>query len=422
MVARYERVRQISAGRFGSTTLVSCAGRPAVLKTIDASRLDSAALRDDVVEDVRMLARLRHPQLLNVVEVFREGGIICIVTSYAEAGDVTLHLDRARRAGRQLESALTLQWLTQAMVALSYLHQSGVVHRDLRSRRLLLTRAGRLLVSGLALSPLLARALGAGAPQVEAVRYLAPEVLAGTSSHTSASDMWAMGVILFELLALRAPYEHEHPRSLTERILSTPVPPLPSRCAAGSVDLRRVCTAMLSRDAEKRPSAAQTLSDTFVQATLRALVNDEPVPATEHWGASVQVPTPRTAPVAPCKAVPTNALRPLRAGPLMLGSPLSTPRALRRVGEVCVRTTGREQIGPSAALPPKRVELASSLRGSFARDVVDAMISEVLVDIASPPKSALSVSVRPSTGPEVGALEPIEVSHRLELLSGTALA
>mmetsp|Transcript_125765 Transcript_125765/g.402545 ORF Transcript_125765/g.402545 Transcript_125765/m.402545 type:complete len:247 (+) Transcript_125765:121-861(+) len=103
MVARYERVRQISAGRFGSTTLVSCAGRPAVLKTIDASRLDSAALRDDVVEDVRMLARLRHPQLLNVVEVFREGGIICIVTDYAEAGDVTLHVDRARRAGRQLE-------------------------------------------------------------------------------------------------------------------------------------------------------------------------------------------------------------------------------------------------------------------------------------------------------------------------------
>lgn len=324
---------------------------------------------------------------------------------------------------------MVLQWFTQTALAFKYVHESGALHRDLRARRLLLTSRGSILVSGLAISALLAQALKPEAPDTEAVRYQAPELLAGSAAHTCSSDIWALGIVLFELLMLRPPFDHSHPRNLVQRILSGPLPPLPPSAPA---DLCGLCTAFLRYDAATRPSLAEVLREPFVQASLRMLLNGHPTPPPGLWGSAEAQVIHAGPPPSPCtQPVPIGALKPYKIGPLMLTSPAQTPRALRRVGEMCSRNMARELIGPSAALPKNRLAETTSGAGrlgpaelegddlkrpstttAFAGEVVEELFAGVLAgDGGGGPASAQAACMEEQ-------FSMLELAGRLELGTG----
>lgn len=378
MVRQYELVRHISTGRFGDTMLVKMSGQLAVMKTVDVSRLEDPSKSGEVVQELKAAAALPHPHLLAVVECFRQDGVLCVVTEYCEAGHVAARLEVARSTGVELKQELLFHWFTQALLAVSFLHDRGCLHRDLRARRLLLAASGQVQLSGVAVSTLLQRALRASAPDLEAVRYLAPELVAATSSdrdfpgsgaatasHTGASDLWALGVILFELLTLRPPYTHPHPRSLAEHILAGPPPLLPP--GRGVPQVRQLCASLLQRDPGQRPSASDVLRDPFMQAEVRSLLNvGQAAPnlgiaplVVARMQASLATTTPPAA--QPCPVL-SSAARKCTVSPLMLSTPAATPRSLRHVGEACSRRspTAQELRKPKAFEP-------HNLRQSFAK-------------------------------------------------------
>jgi len=320
MVHAYERLRHISTGRFGSAFLISrsAGGRLAMMKTIDIGRLDNSS-RKQVLEEAAVLARLHHPHLTAVHECFVEGGHLCLVLQYADGGNAAGQIEKARRACVHLSEPQIMRWFAQATLGLKHLHDRSISHRDLRTRRLLLTAEGHVVLSGVAITALLKSTLCPERPDLEAMRYLSPELVAG-KEHTSAGDMWALGAILYELASLLPPFDHSHPRGLAERILSGPPRALPPRC---SKEMQDLCAKLLQRRAEDRLTSTATLCLPVIQERLHKLFDEEPafVP-----GSSPALPSPSMQAVT---GLPGRG----GFGALLLKSPAATPRGLRTVGE-----------------------------------------------------------------------------------------
>mmetsp|Transcript_97757 Transcript_97757/g.174162 ORF Transcript_97757/g.174162 Transcript_97757/m.174162 type:complete len:385 (+) Transcript_97757:86-1240(+) len=368
MVRRYDRVRHISTGRFGPTVLVKDSdGRLSAMKSIDIGRLPSSE-RTELLQEVLQLARLRHPNLLASTESFLHQGKLCIVSEYAEGGTVAGQIDQARRGGFfTLQRNQALQYFSEALLALCYLHERQVIHRDLRSRRLLLSQTGHVILSGMALSVFVKTALVPERPDIDAMAYLSPELLAGLEEHSFASDMWALGIVMYEMLILKRPFQHSHPRSLLESIVAGPIPPLPESL---SPELPNLCMALLRKAPSSRASAAESLAQPAVQSRLVSLLeqpDDEPPGRFAVIPSKWQIGT----------ATPRQSL-----GPPALNSKKEIPRALRSVGEAFNQTG-----------------LLATPRATFTRPV----------ELASFPASPVRAKAQIPSTPEISAVAQAEL-------------
>lgn len=321
MVRAYERLRHISTGRFGASYLVQSRSGLAMMKTIDIGRLDSTS-RKEVVDEVTKLSNLRHPHLTAMHESFVEGGHLCLVLQYAGGGHAAGQIDKARRTCTALDESLVLKWFTQASLGLKHMHDRSVIHRDLRTRRLLINVEGDVILSGAALTALLRSSLHQERPDLEALRYLSPELVDG-KGHTLASDMWAMGAILYELASLSPPFDHPHPRGLAERILSGPPRSLPPSC---SKEVQDLCAQLMQRRPEDRLTSTATLCNAIIQNRLCKLFDEEPAFVPGATTSLRALSSRQMATVASPSGGHTFA-------PLLQRSPMATPRGLRRIGE-----------------------------------------------------------------------------------------
>jgi len=229
------------------------------MKAMDVSSLSSGE-RVELLKELQRLAQLRHPHLCGLKEVFLHQGKLCSVMDYLPGGNLAAQV----ASKGPIDAMRTLLWFTQALLAVDYLHRCDVLHRDLRLRRLLLTRHGLVVVTGVALSTTLKRLVER--PGNEALRYLAPEILLQHEEHSSASDMWALGVILYELLTAQSPWPTDLPR--LREALQRPLRPLPARHA----ELAPLCYSLLKRRPEQRWTATELLRQQPVQSRLVELL------------------------------------------------------------------------------------------------------------------------------------------------------
>eukprot|EP00913_Durusdinium_trenchii_P021075 g19805.t2 len=247
------------------------------MKAIEVSPLSSEE-RLQLLKELRRLAELRHPHLCGLRECFLHQGKLCTVLDYLPGGNLAAEV----AAGRDLGDKVLL-WFTQALLAVDYLHRMEVLHRDLRLRQLLLTREGLVVLTGVALSAILKHKLSNERPEMEVMCYLAPEILLGTEEHSCASDMWAMGVILYELAALKPPWNHADLAQLRDG-LQRPLRPLAARHA----ELSPLCYSLLKRRRFQRPSAAMLLQHPLIQKRLLVLLKCEHEETCSSWA----LPTP----------------------------------------------------------------------------------------------------------------------------------
>lgn len=219
-----------------------------------------------------MLSRLRHRFLISFHESFMEGGLLCIITDYAEGGDLLAKIAKVRKSNKNLGQQQILRWFAQANLGLKHLHNRGIIHRNLKSQNLFLTASGQLRVGDYGITKILERSLVSSWNNVKAIHYLSPE-LCQKGEASFSSDVWALGCILFELAALRLPFDEPNVANLALKIVKGPTPTFPPQY---SDDLRKLCSSLLQRDAEKRPQVADILQLPLLQQEIRRMLNEEP--------------------------------------------------------------------------------------------------------------------------------------------------
>lgn len=267
----YTKVREVGSGSFGKAILVKdVEGRQYVLKAIDISRMDSKERRD-AVNEVRVLSSLKHPYIVSYRESFLDGRSLCIVMDYAEGGDLYTRITKTRKAGQTFPEPTVLRWFTQASLALKHMHEKHILHRDLKSQNLFLTSSGRLRIGDFGISKVLDCTAAFAKTTIGTPYYLSPEICQ-ERPYSWSSDVWAMGCILYEMAALRVPFDAPNIRALVSKITRGPMPQLPPRFSPDTVKL---CGDLLQRDDRKRPTASDILRYSCVQIEIRGMLREE---------------------------------------------------------------------------------------------------------------------------------------------------
>jgi eukaryotic-like serine/threonine-protein kinase len=264
VLGRYRPVRPLGSGGSGSVWL-ACderTGLDVALKII--AREGKAAARAE--REAQAARRLRHERCVRAYDVGHDSSHVYIAYEYVAGRTV-----REKMRSEDLSDEAAVEIAAQVLDALAHAHRTGIVHRDVKPSNILLEQGGeiavRLLDFGLAQFDG-ADTLTAAGDVPGTLAYIAPERLAGAEA-TPESDVWAVGVLLWEALAGRHPFWGV-PLQEVARAIEAGAPPLGTERRDLPRRLLAAVDGALARDPERRPRASAFASE------LRAAIRKAP--------------------------------------------------------------------------------------------------------------------------------------------------
>ncbi|MDP9178467.1 MAG: serine/threonine-protein kinase [Gemmatimonadota bacterium] len=234
--------------------------RPVAIKVLSPD-ISSVVSAERFTREIRISARLSHPNILTVFDSGEIGELLYYVMTYVEGESLRARMKRETYL--PMEDAIRIT--CEVADALSYAHEQGVIHRDIKPENILL-RAGHVLVAdfGIArLSETEGESLTAVGMSVGTAAYMSPEQSAGDPV-TPRSDIYSLGTTLYEMLAGQLPFTGPNPMAIAARRMMEPVPPIRIVRPAVPEQLEAVVMCSMERVAADR---FQTMDD-FKRAIL----------------------------------------------------------------------------------------------------------------------------------------------------------
>eukprot|EP00854_Cymbomonas_tetramitiformis_P026524 gene26524-32557_t len=170
--------------------------------------------------------RLSCPNIINYVESFEEEGTFYIVTEYCEDGTLADHIKERRDQGSHFKDTEVFSIFMQLLIGLDHLHGKKIVHRDLKTQNIFLTKSFLVKLGDFGVS----RAMGTQTCALKTVvgtpYYMSPELVQGTP-YNSKSDVWALGCVLYELITLKKAFPGDNLAQVVMAIATGKYEPLP---------------------------------------------------------------------------------------------------------------------------------------------------------------------------------------------------
>ncbi|MGE0360974.1 MAG: tetratricopeptide repeat protein [Vicinamibacterales bacterium] len=277
-IGPYRVVRELGQGGMGRVVLAEDTrlGRHVALKTVSGPRAGTADGRQQLLAEARAAAALSHPAIAAVHDVIEVEGEIAIVFELAEGETLA-----ARLAKGPLPEAQAVAIATQLADALSAAHAHGVLHRDLKPSNVMLGPGGAVKILDFGIARLQRDAAGgggAGGGFLGTPGYVAPEQWVGRPADERA-DLYALGVVLFEMVSGKRPFPERDPMSLARASLDRMARRLSSVVPEVSPGLDRLVSRLLASDPGLRPPRARVVADELRQLAAPAL----PPPPRRPW-------------------------------------------------------------------------------------------------------------------------------------------
>jgi hypothetical protein len=280
--AGYEILGELGRGGMGIVYLARrlALNRPCAVKMIrGGANAGPEALRRFFTE-AEAVARLRHPNIVQIFHSGRVGGLPFVELEYVEGGSLDRTMD-----GTPWEAAKAAGLVEVLARAIAEAHRLGIVHRDLKPANILLDRDGRPKVGDFGLAKILDSDDGLTATYMVlgSPRYMAPEQAAGRTHLIGRStDVYALGAILYELLTGRPPFAAATARETLALVQHTdPVPPSKFRPGLPR-DLETICLVCLEKVPAERYATADALADDLRRYLAHEPIRARPAPAWER--------------------------------------------------------------------------------------------------------------------------------------------
>ncbi len=260
-VGPYQIVRQLGAGGMGVVWLAEDTRlqRKVALKTVKGADADTTDGRQRLMREARAAATLNHPNIATVHDVLDVDGQVVVVFEYVEGDTLATRLQRGPLT---VAEAVEVTW--QLADALAAAHAQGVIHRDLKPSNVVLSPDGRAKVLDFGI----ARLMPAGADMSASVPgtigggfvgtpgYAAPEQYLSRNVDGRA-DLYALGVILFEMIAGRRPFPGSDAIQLATAVIRDDAPKLTSRGLWVPPQLATLVERLLEREPSRRPASGE---------------------------------------------------------------------------------------------------------------------------------------------------------------------
>jgi tRNA A-37 threonylcarbamoyl transferase component Bud32 len=267
-LGRYRLVRVLGRGAMGVVyeALDERLGRTVAIKTVLRSHLDNESTAQDYaarfVREAQAAARLSHPNIVAVYDFGEQDDLSYIVMEFVSGRE----LADLFRSGHRFTLVEALQIMSELLDALAYAHAQGVVHRDVKPANMLVDRAGRVKLADFGVARLSSGNQDRTMPgtMVGTPNYMSPEQILGQPVG-SRTDIFAAGVVLYQFLTGRQPFEGGGMFIVQRRILQEEPTP-PSQVFAG---LPPVLDGIVSRALAKQPQDRYETAAAFAQDLRR---------------------------------------------------------------------------------------------------------------------------------------------------------
>ncbi len=273
-IGGFRPLRKIGAGGMGTVYLARQASvdRMVALKVVRAGLAASGKAAERFRREARAIAQLRHPNIVAVYDTGDDDGLLYTAMEFVPGRG----LDEVLAEDRELETAQVVTWIRDVARALASAHAAGVVHRDVKPSNIRIARDGRamLLDFGLARN-LEGDTITLTGSYQGSPRYSSPEqIRAGKEPIGPATDVYSLGVTLYEALTGRAPFEGETTEQVFHEILTRDPPRPRGLNPAVSRDLETVVLCATAREPRRRYRTVQAFAD-----DLDALLSFRPIAA-----------------------------------------------------------------------------------------------------------------------------------------------
>lgn len=290
-VGPYRILSHLGSGGMGEVWLAEDMRlqRRVALKMVRPASLEDRGSRERLMREARAAAALNHPHIATVHDVLEEQGEVVVVFEYVEGE--TLHV-RIARERIPVDEAVDIA--SQIVKALAAAHSHGIVHRDLKPANVIIgaDRHVKVLDFGIARILAIGSTESTGKPPAETMSglgfigtagYAAPEQMV-SSAVDERADLYALGVVLFEMISGRRPFPGNDRVHLASVKLATDAPPLSSTGQVVPPPLEQLIASLLERDRDRRPATAQDVLSEL--RTIAGSTNTGPfpaVPARRSW-------------------------------------------------------------------------------------------------------------------------------------------
>ncbi|KAK2959532.1 putative serine/threonine protein kinase [Blattamonas nauphoetae] len=278
----YELTVQI--GRGSSAVVwkgtVKDTGQAVAIKIIDLEKIRGSL--DELLKEIKMMTMSNHPNIVKLYASFINKSTLWIVQSLLDIS----YLDLMKlRFPHGLDEQCVATILRGTLEALRYLHEQGLIHRDIKAGNILLDSEGQVFVGDFGVSAHMIengerrdyRSTFVGTPC-----WMAPEVIGQKSGYNYKADIWSVGIMTMELVRGQAPYSNLDPMRVLVKVLEGPAPSLPEEDSNSdsssdwdgrrsgkskqySREIRQFVSLCLNRDPQKRPSAKELLEHSFIR-------------------------------------------------------------------------------------------------------------------------------------------------------------
>ncbi|HEX3601411.1 MAG TPA: serine/threonine-protein kinase, partial [Lacipirellulaceae bacterium] len=260
LLGRFNYVRTLGEGAFG---VVVQAWDPELqahraIKVPHRELLETGRVNaDSYVREARKLAFLgKHPNIVEVLDIQRTSdGMPFVVSEFVTGGNLA---DKIR--GGSLPWREGVKLIAETADAIAFAHAKGVVHRDLKPANILLTGDGKPVIAdfGLALAD---DEFSYHSAVCGTYQYMSPQQVRGEADRVDGrSDIFSLGVILYQLVTGRSPYRSRDVRSLKREILEDQATPLRQYCPEAPIELEQICRRAMAKEPGDRFSSATDLA------------------------------------------------------------------------------------------------------------------------------------------------------------------
>lgn len=297
-IGHYKILERIGSGGMGEVYLATdnIAARKAALKFLAARFTGDAERLKRFQQEARVVAGLNHPNVLTVYEIGAHNATHYIASELIEGETLR---ERLARGHMQLNEAIEIA--IQVTGALAAAHEAGIVHRDVKPENIMLRPDGYVKVLDFGIAKLAEQELPVTIREEEAlllvethlgsvlgtVRYMSPEQARG-GYVDKRTDIWSLGVVLYEMLTGRAPFKGDTPKEVMTSILAAEPPPFANDLAKAPGALQPIVSKALQKDPAQRYENAHELLDAL--KTLRRKVEvtaelerSKPMPLWLRW-------------------------------------------------------------------------------------------------------------------------------------------
>nr|XP_010312974.1 MAP3K epsilon protein kinase isoform X1 [Solanum lycopersicum] len=218
-----------------------------------------------IMQEIDLLKNLNHKNIVKYLGSLKTKSHLFIILEYVENGSLA-NIVKPNKFGPFPESLVAV-YISQVLEGLVYLHEQGVIHRDIKGANILTTKEGLVKLADFGVATKLTEADVNTHSVVGTPYWMAPEVIE-MSGVCAASDIWSVGCTVIELLTCLPPYYDLQPMPALFRIVQDDHPPIPDSLSPAITDFLRQC---FKKDARQRPDAKTLLSHPWIQNSRRAL-------------------------------------------------------------------------------------------------------------------------------------------------------